>query len=268
MSSKGPYVAYIFIVDLEYVTGRSCLTRLRSFGFCIITQKHLNLFHIRDGMHFVLSNFTPSPLSAAFQKTNLKAANVRACPRLNFGWMKLQIHGVLPLPLSLCLSLSFSVYVSLPLLSISSLCFIASCLHTAWCKQVRSEMWLCQVGLMSGLNMWKECHFEITAENGEAELQTDADGYSPTRDTHACAHADTDVHPGCINSRQKLSGYLTPNEKCTDDMDVKRGFISLATSAMEAGGKPKILHCVIASNPSDFVFEWPQPRYIFTPALI
>lgn len=40
---------------------------------------------------------------------------------------------------------------------------------------------------MSGLNMLKECHFEITAENGEAELQTD----TVQQETHMHVHTLT-----------------------------------------------------------------------------
>lgn len=65
-------------------------------------------------------------LFAAFQKTvlNLEAARVRACPRLNFGWMHIWIRCVaslsllppplLPLPLSTSLCSALACLASLP----------------------------------------------------------------------------------------------------------------------------------------------------------
>lgn len=95
MSSKGPpYSGYKFIINLEYVTGRNGLKRL-GFLACVSSLKKHFFREIIVEMGCNLYGRNILLLSAAFQKSvaNLKAASVRACPHLNFGWMKLQIHS-------------------------------------------------------------------------------------------------------------------------------------------------------------------------------
>ena len=51
--------------------------------------------------------------------------------------------------------------------------------------------------------------------------------------------------------QEKLSGHLACNEKCTGDIDVKGGFISVATEETDRAENLKMLHCVIELNPSE-----------------
>lgn len=137
-----------------------------------------------------------------FQNTvaNLKAASVQVCPHLNFGWIKRQIHSwvLLLCSLSSCLSLSHPPSLCLSLYSINLLCTIASCLLTAW--QVRSEKRLSQVGLISGLDMWEECHLEIIAQGYET--------WPKSIKRYTCRFTHTLTHPHCINSRQSYPVIL------------------------------------------------------------
>lgn len=70
-------------------------------------------------------------------------------------------------------------------------------------------MQLCQVGLISGLNMREECHSEFTAEReGVAEQQTETQGDAVNQearthaDTRARTHTDVDAHKCFISSRK------------------------------------------------------------------
>lgn len=73
----------------------------------------------------------------------------------------------------------------------------------------------------------------------------DTEGYSQG------THMPTDAHKRCINSRQSYPVTSLLMKSALMTWMWKRGFISLATGRTEGAGKPKILHCVTAVNPSN-----------------
>lgn len=73
----------------------------------------------------------------------------------------------------------------------------------------------------------------------------DTEGYSQG------THMPTDAHKRCINTRQSYPVTSLLMKSALMTWMWKRGFISLATGRTEGAGKPKILHCVTALNPSD-----------------